>query len=211
MIAVWILAGVALLLLLPVHLRVRFDGEWRMIVRYAGIPVYRYSSAKPAKRRHKGDKSAADSSGPAAKKSLNTLGEKFRQEGAQGLAAFLKDLLRLVTGTARRLFAAVHMRSCRLSAEIGGADSAEVALTYGRVCAAAYPAAAALRACRPFRSLQLTVEPCFLRESTAITADVAAWATPIRLLWVVLCALVAVVKRSIKTTRSKESEVVKNG
>ena len=53
MIALYILLGVFLLLLLPLTARYHFRGEGRLTVRYAGIPVYVYTTEKERKTEKK--------------------------------------------------------------------------------------------------------------------------------------------------------------
>ncbi len=187
MIALYVLLGLLLLLLLPIGIRFRFCGEGRLVVRYAGIPVYIYSSAKE-KKSHKPQQKARKSS-----KKKNDKGEKenpikrvvaqLKEEGIAGVAELVKEVVRLSTGRIRRLFRKLHFGRCFVSMECGGKEAADVALKYGKLSAPLHSLRTLLLTHLRIRRLDWDVHPNFLAEKDTVTVDVRLHAYPLALLW----------------------------
>ncbi len=187
MIALYILLGLLLLLLLPVGVRFRFQGEGRLVVRYAGIPVYIYSSAKGKKvhkPQEKTSKSNKKKSGKDEKENpIKQVVAQLKEEGIAGVAELVKEVIRLANGTMRRLFRKLHFGHCFIAMECGGKEAADIALKYGKLSAPLYSLRTLLLTHLRIRRLDWDVHPNFLAEKDAVTVDVRLHAYPLALLW----------------------------
>lgn len=206
MIALYILAGLLLLLLLPVGVRFRYaQGECRVTVRYAGIPVWRFSSKqakkkKAAKKAAKTDRSA-EAKNKKKKKSAKTAARgrealsgmtaRLKEEGVSALAAYLRELARLLTGTLRRLARVLRFGHCTLLAAVAAQDASATALRYGRLCGPVQTARALLEDNLRIRRLDFAMCPDFRREKDAIYADIRLHVCPLRALGAAIRTLAA--------------------
>ena len=209
MIALYILLGLLLLLLLPLHGRFSYEKEGRFTLRYAGIPVYQYVTGKTDKqKKHK----KADKPQKEQKKKENPVKKltgQLKGQGAAGIIGFFGELVRLCTKSSRWIARCLHIR--RLSAEIAVAagDAAATAERYGALCAPVAAAQALALHTLRIRRLSVDMRPDFNREKDALWVDVRVVALPLALLWTgirVLFAWLGVMMRM-----NKESEDTKNG
>lgn len=199
-----------LILLMPLYVRLRYREELVVCVHVLGIPVYRYSSAKPPKQQEqKTDK-------PVKKKTtekptmLNDLSVKLKTEGVRAVVDEIASLARIVSGAARRVFRAVTVDRLQMELVIASADAAATAQDTGKVCAVLYPALTTVQSVIRIRKRAVTVVPDYLGEKGRVTADVLIHAVPIRLVWAALCALIAYMAfQSRKSTNTGED--AKNG
>lgn len=216
MIALYILLTLLLLLLLPIGARFRFDGESRLTVRYAGIPVWRFSSekaAKKAKKRAKAPPSGTEKKPKKAKKSraLSELTAQLKEQGASAVVAFVKELARLLTTTAKRLLRTLHFGRCTVRVAVATPDAAETALRYGKLCGVLYPAQATVTHFLRIRRLDFAMKPDFLREKDEVQADIRLWALPLSLLWAAVRTLFAYIGMTMRLSVDKQRKDVENG
>ncbi len=218
MIALYILLGLLLLLLLPVGARVRFDGECRITVRYAGVPVWRYTPEKAARRQARAEREkprpAKKASKKAAKKPkeekpspVKAITERLRREGAGAAVAYLREMARLVTGTARRLLRALRFGHCTVLVAVAAEDAADTALRYGKLCAVAYPAQTLLLENLHIRRLDLDMRPDFRREEDAVWADIRLHTLPLRMIAAAVGTLIAYGRMMIQQEKKKGTGV----
>ena len=198
-----VLAFLLLLLLLPIGVSLRFDGELTVRVRYAGIPILRYSSAdekqpkKPSKQAVSPRKQAKAAKKQRAAKPkekaalLPDLAQMLKEDGVGAVAGYLAELAKLAKTAAGRLLAAILIDRLELLLEVGGEEAADIALTYGKLCGVVYPAQTVLETLLRVRRRQVQVRPNFLRESSQARVRLHAHMLPLRLLWVALRTLTA--------------------
>lgn len=214
MIALYILLGLLILLLLPVGARARYNGECRITVRYAGIPVWRYTPEKAARRQARAEQARKRPSKKASKKAaqkskeqkpspVKEITERLRREGAGAAIAYLRDMARLVTGTARRLLRALRFGRCSIQVAVATADAADTALRYGRLCAVAYPAQTLLLENLHIRRLDLDMRPDFRREEDAVWADIRLHTLPLRMIAAAIGTLIAYMRMMIQQEKKK--------
>ncbi|MBO5797192.1 MAG: hypothetical protein J6R77_02475 [Clostridia bacterium] len=209
MIDLYILLGLILLLLLPLHGRFSYEGEGRFTLRYAGIPVYRYVTGqkdKPKKSK-KADK-------PQTKKKkkenpVKKLTGQLKGQGAAGIVGFIGELVRLLRKSSRWLVRCLHIRRFTAEIAVAGNDAAATAERYGALCA---PVAAAqtlaLHTLR-IRRLDVDMRPDFNREKDAVWVDIRVVALPLALLWTGIRVLFSWLGMMIRM--NNESEDKKNG
>ena len=204
MIALYILAGLLLLLLLPVTARFFFDGESRFTVRYAGIPVYRFDSenakkktenAKPSLKVKKGKKKgkSKDKEGP-----LKRITAQLKEQGIAGVFEYIRQLIGVLGRGAGRFLRAVRFSRFRVEMAVATADAAKTAVRYGEYCSVLHPLRAELIARLRVREVAFDLRPDFLRERDAVLADVKMGTCLLRLLWAALCTLVSYLAMTIR-------------
>lgn len=216
MIALYILMGLLLLLLLPIGARFRFDGESRLTVRYAGIPVWRFSSKKAKKKSQPPEKAAPR---PTAKKSkkakkknaLQEMTAQLKEQGAPVLAVYVAELVRLFNTTARRLIRTLHFGRCTVQVAVAAPDAAETALRYGKLCGVLYPAQTTVMNFLKIRRLDFAMQPDFRREKDEIRADIRLHVLPLSLLWAALRTLAAYVGMNMRLSGDKQRKDVEHG
>lgn len=211
-----ILLVVLLLLLLPISGRFRFDGESRVVVRYAGIPVWRFTSAEKAKKEGEdtSEKATKAPSKTKKKKKPNPLKEmtaQLKEDGVEAVTDYVSALLRWLGGTVRRVLRILWFGRCTVQIAVGTPEASDTALRYGKACAVLCPAAEVLRENLHFRRLTLTIEPDFLREKDAVWADIRVCVLPITVLWAAIVALFAYIGVLIKQGNPNERKDVEHG
>ncbi len=189
MTALYILLGLLLLLLLPIGVRFYFCGEGRLIVRYAGIPVYVYSSAeekdtqKPKKDTSKSGKKKKKSGKKEKEHPIKQVIAQLKEDGIAGVVELVKEIIHLADGTCRRLFHKLHFGRCFVGMECGGGEAADIALKYGKLSGPLYSLRALLLSHLRIRRLDWDIRPNFLAEKDMVTVDVRLHAYPLMLLW----------------------------
>lgn len=202
-----ILLVVLLLLLLPISARFRFDGESRLTVRYAGIPVWRFFSTdkqhkkKSTRAEVSSDRKSADKG--KGKNSLKELTARLKEDGVAAVADYLRELAGLLVGTARRVLRILWFGRCIVQMSVATPEASETALRYGKLCAVLSPAAELLRQNLHVRRLELILRPDFLREKGEVRADVRVCVLPVMVLWAALATLFSYVGILIRQGNSK--------
>lgn len=140
MIALYILAGIfcflGLILLLPVSVNLKYDGELSFKVKFAGIKVF-----EPREKQNKSDEKEQ----PAEKKkekdsqlksTFKILKVKYGFIGAvKEIISFIKDCLNHLGYLLRTM----KFKKICLDLSVAGSDAAQTAIQYGEVCSAVYP------------------------------------------------------------------------
>jgi len=211
-IALYILLGVLLLLLLPLTARYRFQDEGRLVVRYAGIPVYVYTTDRE-KERSKAKRAGKKSKKKTKDGTVKRMTAQLKDGGAAGVLSLLQDGIRLADGTFRRLFHTLHFGRCYIRIVLGGGDAADISLRYGKLSGPIYSARSVLLSLLHIRRLELVMAPDFLAEKDTVTADIRVRACPLRLVWTALCAALSGMKIMwrFSNTQSKDGQNGKEG
>ncbi len=212
MIALYVLLGILLLLLLPLTARFRFQGEGHLTVRYAGIPVYVYSTVQnedTQTKTVKRTKQKKKEKGGTVKRVTTQL----KEGGAADVLSLLQEGIRFVEGIGRRLFRTLHFGHCFVGVRLGGSEAADIAIRYGKFSGPIHSARSVLLSLLRIRRLELVMRPDFLAEKDIVTADIRVRACPLRLLWVALCAAISgmgVLSR-LSNTQSEDGRNGKEG
>lgn len=212
MIALYVLLGLLLLLLLPIGARFRFSGEGRLVVRYAGIPVYVYSSVKE-KKIHK-EREKTEKSGKKKKKrgkddkegAIQQVISRLKEDGVEGIAVLLTEVIGLASGTLRRLFRRLHFGRCSVSIAFGGSEAADIALKYGKLSGPLCSLRSTLLSLLRIRRLQWDMHPHFLAEKDTVTIDVRLHACPLSLLWWGLRTAVSSLRMFFRLSNKKDKD-----
>ncbi len=179
MIALYILAGLLLLLLLPVSARFCFNGKSRLTVRYAGIPVWRFDSEATEK---KTKKRATAGPKPTGKNStLQKLTAELKDGGA-GVAVVFSEAAKQLGKLSRRLIRTIHVRRFWVEIAVGGKDASQTAMKYGALCSPVHTARTLLEIQLRTKKIEVDMRPDFCREQDAVAADVRAFVLPLAVL-----------------------------
>lgn len=190
MLALWIILGIlallALLLVLPLRIYLKYDadGGLRYRVKYLFLtladseapekPEQPVKKAAEAEKRRSGSGAAAKllsflgledvSSAANAKKALN---EKGLAEMICGVFGAVKTLFSRIS----RLVCHGEFRRFDLRIVVGDTDCADAAMNYGELCAAVYPLLAFLESKLKFRRRNVDLRCDFSAESTEAVFD----------------------------------------
>lgn len=213
----WSVIGIILLSLLgllglvlvsPVVARIRYDEELTVCVRVLGIPVYRYSSAKPKREKpKKTDKPAGSKKQPKEEKPsfFADLAKRLKSDGVGAAVAELKELANEVVGAVRRVARCVVVDRLQLELVIASEDAAATAINSGRVCAVLYPSLTAIQSVVRIRRRAVTVVPDYLAEKGSVRADILLHSFSVQLVWAALRTLMSYFAlQSRKSTKTKE-------
>lgn len=174
MIALYIVLGIlaflGLLLLVPISLRLAYDGELRVRLRVAGIPFTLYPRRKKAKRTPKGKRKGQE--GDGEKDKLSVLNEKLHEGGISAAVEYIREMIGMIRQAVSELLDAVIVTRLQVRVIVASGDAAATATEYGTACAVLYPAVGALSARVRVKRRRVEVAPDFLAEQGRIDADV---------------------------------------
>lgn len=185
--AVYILLGVlaliAVLLLIPLHVRACYDGELRVRARYAFVSVWLYPrSEKPEKPPKKGKPGKPGKKKKAEKSKFSEIEQLLKEEGVAAAADYLAEMAKLTGRAVRKALAAVTVDSLRLKIRVVSGEAASTAVEYGKVCAAVYPAEGFLESLMHVKRRTLDIQPDFLGKSGEVKGNVRLHVIPFRIL-----------------------------
>lgn len=168
----FIVLVVAVLLLVPIYVHIRYDDKLRLTVRLWGIPITVLPDEEADEEildlllgRNKRKKSHFA-------RLREEVGRSYREDGLGMTVSYLGEVFKLVFGMLGRLVRAITVDHLRLEMTVSGADAADTAVEYGKVCAALYPILAVIERAVTVRRREVRIEPNFLNESSAVFADV---------------------------------------
>ncbi len=222
-----ILAFLLLILLWPVSFRVSFRVSYRdellIKARILGIPVTlfpgREKPEKPKQEKPGKKPSKRKKRREAEQEKLLDLSRMLKEDGIGGTLHYFRELAAMLMKAARRALRAITIRKLWLRIHIGGDDASTVAIQYGRVCAALFPAVELVGGLVKIGKRDIEVTPAFLSENSGAQLDIRIWVTPLRVLWAGLCLVCSFAFRFSRqeidtdTTqeKSKTQEVVNHG
>ena len=202
MIALYILLGVLLLLFLILMIRVQvfftFDGEPTLRIKalfYSKTLIApdlehkkKQPKKKPAKKPKKEEK-PTETEEKKEEQKQSYLGRIREKKGLSGLISLLTELARIAAGALKGLFSHIVIHRLDVGIALNSGDASSTALTYGKLCAAVYPAVNLIVAATVCRDYHVAIEPVFDSErETAVYADVHAHLRLIFAVWEALKA-----------------------
>lgn len=163
---------VAVLLLVPVYVHIRYDDKLRLMVRLWGIPI----TVLPDEEADEEILDLLLGRNKKKKSRLVRLREEidrsYREDGLEATVSYLGEVFKIVFGMLGRLVRAITVDHLRLEMTVSGADAADTAVEYGKMCATLYPILAFVEQAVTVRHREVRVEPNFLNEHSAFFADV---------------------------------------
>lgn len=190
MLALWIILGIlallALLLVLPLRIYLKYDadGGLRYRVKYLFLTLTDSEAPEkpeqPVKKAAEAEKTRSGS-GMAAKL-LSFLGLEDVSSAANAKKALnekgLAEMIHSVFGAVKALFSRISRLMCHgefrrfdLRIVVGDTDCADAAMNYGELCAAVYPLLAFLESRLKFRRRNVDLRCDFSAESTEAVFD----------------------------------------
>lgn len=221
MLALWIILGIlallALLLVLPLRIYLKYDadGGLRYRVKYLFLTLADSEAPEkpeqPTKKAVEAEKKRSGSG--AAAKLLSFLGLEDVSSAANAKKALnekgLAEMIRGVFGAVKSLFSRISRLVCHgefrrfdLRIVVGDTDCADAAMNYGELCAAVYPLLAFLESKLKFRRRNVDLRCDFSVESTEAVFDGQLNYRPIYLLGFLLGLVGQYLKQDKKKGRT---------
>ena len=123
------------------------------------------------------------------KKKPSLIAELKDKHGVTGLIELFRSAANIATGMLKGIISHVVFERLDVGIMLSGEDAASVALTYGKVCSALYPAINILASATVCRDYNICIEPVFDPEKpTEVYADVHVY---LRIIFVLGAALKA--------------------
>ena len=123
------------------------------------------------------------------KKKPSLIAELKDKHGVTGLIELFRSAANIATGMLKGIISHVVFERLDVGIMLSGEDAASVALTYGKVCSALYPAINILASATVCRDYNISIEPVFDPEKpTEVYADVHVY---LRIIFVLGAALKA--------------------
>lgn len=130
-----VLAFIVLLLFIPISVHIKYDGDFFVKLKIAGIKAY---SAEPKEEIK--EPSPDTESDKKAKKQTEKAFDKLKRK--HGFTGAVKEIFTLIKAVLERLkgsFRHIAIRRLCLDIKVATGDAATTAIEYGAVCAAVYP------------------------------------------------------------------------
>lgn len=160
MIALYILGGllliIAVALLLPVGVDLKYDEDFSFKVRLAGITAY--------KPKQKEIKESKDKPQGTAKKDIQLKTSFQKLKGKYGFTGAVKEIFAFLHSCLKHLgglLKTVKFRKVKLNLTVAASDAAKTAIQYGEVCSAVYPVLSYLDSIANIRYKEINVKSDF--------------------------------------------------
>lgn len=130
-----VLAFIVLLLFIPISVHIKYDGDFFVKLKIAGIKAY---SAEP--KEDIKEPSPDTESDKKAKKQTEKAFDKLKKK--YGFTGAVKEIFTLIKAVLERLkgsFRHIAIRRLCLDIKVASENAASTAVSYGAVCAAVYP------------------------------------------------------------------------
>lgn len=174
-----------LLLIVPIYLRITFQGELTVKIRIWGIPFKLYPKKKKKDKPPKAEKPRKNQKAKPEKlrKESFSVSQMLKEDGVGAVVSYYTSLARMLSTEAKRLLRAITVDHLDIRLTVASADAAETAQNYGRVCAAVFPAEAMLESCIRVKRRRVRVDPDFLAAKGKAALDIRLHAVPLRITW----------------------------
>ncbi len=217
LIAAGIVLVLALLLASPVTVKVLYENEWAVTVRYLFLRFRVF----PPKEKPSGKKEK-----PHTEKKKDTGKKSQKDEKKQGIREILKgkdpgtvlnllvEASKLAASVLKRFFSHVTIREFDLLLEIASEDAAETAVQYANACAVGYPAAGVLMQVCRCRRFGISIVPEFQQNKPRACLRFRARIPLFFLLWEAVSAAIRAAKlwqRFQAADKNKKAETTPSG
>lgn len=158
---------VALLLILPLTVDLRYDNDFALKIKYVGITIFNNGKKAKPKKVKKSKKNAKPS-----KKKDNFIVSTYKQKGLMGTVSYFSEILKLILKKSLWLLKRLKFRKFNVDLTVASGDAATTAINYGRVCAATYPVLALLEANANFNSKSVNINANFDKTKWEFNASI---------------------------------------
>ena len=116
------------------------------------------------------------------KKGDNMFVRFYKNRGVSGVVQLLKDALKALGGMFGRIFRAFKIEELYIAMLVGGGDSAETAIQYGKISGAAFPAMGLLVNKMKIKKYSIDISPDFIYGKTEAKVHTKISLRPIKLI-----------------------------
>ena len=188
-------AVILLLLLIPVGADVSWKDDIIVKLKIAFVPITVYPPKPKKEKPKKKQKKKETKEKPKDEKPKEKEDGIIKKKGLSWLIDFIKRAAELAAGALKFFFGRIMIKKLMLSIRVAGEDAAETAVSYGKTCAAVYPALGIIMGAARHRRYGVEIAPDFEENAkTQISLELKA---RILVLWLVAL----VIKYGIKGIR----------
>ena len=167
MTGLYIVGGVLLffilLLLSSVHVRIRYEDELFLRLRFWFI---RYTVPMTAQEAEDVTEAAVENDQDESL--VQQMKDLIKKRGVKDFLGFLRDILLILAKTSKEILKRIKLRECTLRMTAAGGDAAETAVNYGKACSIVYPAVALLFEYIPCRKRNIEIKADFMNEKSEL-------------------------------------------
>lgn len=187
-----IIAFFILLLSVKVAVTVHYEGDVALSVKWLFIklnilPKKEKPDKKPKKKKEKKKKEEPEKKDekikePKKKKKDNMFVRFYRNRGVSGVVQLVKDAAAAVGGMFGRIFRAFLFEELYIAMKVGGGDSAETAIKYGKTCSAVFPAMGLITSKMRIKKYSVDISPDFIYGTNEAKLHTKVSFRPIKLI-----------------------------
>ena len=176
-----VLAFIVLLLLIPISVHIKYDGDFFVKLKIAGIKAFEAEPKEEIK-----EPSPDTESNKKAKKQTEKAFDKLKKK--HGFAGAVKEIFVFLKAVLERLkgsFKHIAVRRLCLDIKVASGEAAATAIEYGAVCSAVYPVLAFLDGILNIKMKSINVTSDFNSDKSNFTFSVIIRA---RILFLIIMA-----------------------
>lgn len=180
MTALYIILGIILfltgLLTLPVNVYAEYKESFVLYVRWLFVKIYIYPPADKKKQKPKKDKkpkeekpqeeSPVEESATPAEPKENFIKTFYNNQGVPGILELISNIAKKLGAGLKGIGRSFYIRRLWLRINVGGGNSADAAISYGKMCSAVYPAMGYILSIVHSKNCSVKVQPDFLGRKT---------------------------------------------
>lgn len=180
MTALYVILGILLFLLvilsLPVNIYAEYKDSFSLWVRWLFVKIYIYPPADKKKKKPKKEKKPkeekpqeeAPQEEPAtpAEPKENFIKTFYNNQGVPGILELISNVAKKLGAGLKGIGRSFYIRRLWLRINVGGGNSADAAISYGKMCSAVYPAMGYILSVIHSKNCSVRVQPDFLGGKT---------------------------------------------
>ncbi len=180
MTALYIILGILLFLLvvlsLPVNIYAEYKDSFVLAVRWLFVKIYIYPPSDKKKKKPKKEKKPkeekpkeeAQKEEPAttAEPKENFIKTFYNNQGVPGILELISSIAKKLGAGLKGIGRSFYIRRLWLRINVGGGNSADVAVKYGKMCSGVYPAMGYILSVVHSKNCSVKVQPDFLGGKT---------------------------------------------
>ncbi len=224
MLALYIILGIILFLLivlsLPFNIYAEYKESFVLYLRWLFIKIYIYppedKKNKKEKKQKKQKQEKPQKEEPAQveqpkEKKDNFIVTFYNNQGVTGILELISNVANKLKKGFRGVGKSLYIKRLWLRINVGGSNSADTAVDYGKMCSKVYPAMGYILSVVHSKNCSVKVQPDFLGGKTQGAFSLKLAVIPSKLLWAIIVMAVSLLIELIKVFISNaKSENVNN-
>lgn len=178
MTALYIILGILLFLLVilsfPVNIYAEYKDSFALWVRWLFVKIYIYppSDKKKPKKEKKPkegkpqDEAAKEETATPSEPKENFIKTFYNNQGVPGILELISNIAKKLGAGLKGIGRSFYIRRLWLRINVGGGNSADVAVKYGKMCSGVYPAMGYILSVVHSKNCSVKVQPDFLGGKT---------------------------------------------